>query len=306
MAPTSQTALSTHHPSQDVDQLFHNTGDETVGHVKQDYEFAIGHLKRFSFRELQNATRNFSSKNILGQGGFGVVYKGYLPNGTVVAVKRLRDPNFTGEVHFQTEVEMIGLAVHRNLLRLYGFLLLRSVGRRLREGFGPSVVDGGFAGAAAGSRGRRRRGGGAASVRRSSIAGRLRSVGRRRRLRRCCCGKQRAKTEGRRCCFGLAAVLLRSVGRRLREGFGPSVVDGGFAGAAAGSRGRRRRGGGAASVRRSSIAGSRGRRRRGGGATSAVPLRWSVVDCGKAEGGRRKADGSELLRFFAWENITTN
>lgn len=91
--------------------------------VKQDYEFAIGHLKRFSFRELQNATRNFSSKNILGQGGFGVVYKGYLPNGTVVAVKRLRDPNFTGEVQFQTEVELIGLAVHRNLLRLYGFCM---------------------------------------------------------------------------------------------------------------------------------------------------------------------------------------
>lgn len=89
--------------------------------MQHDCEFAIGHLKRFSFRELQIATGNFSSKNILGQGGFGVVYKGYLPNRTIVAVKRLRDPNFTGEVQFQTEVEMIGLAVHRNLLRLYGF-----------------------------------------------------------------------------------------------------------------------------------------------------------------------------------------
>ncbi|XP_025885148.1 probable LRR receptor-like serine/threonine-protein kinase At5g45780 isoform X2 [Solanum lycopersicum] len=92
-----------------------------TGYVQHDCEFAAGHLKRFSFRELQIATANFSSKNILGQGGFGVVYKGYLPNRTVVAVKRLRDPTFTGEVQFQTEVEMIGLAVHRNLLRLYGF-----------------------------------------------------------------------------------------------------------------------------------------------------------------------------------------
>ncbi|KAM7500564.1 hypothetical protein LguiA_024978 [Lonicera macranthoides] len=91
--------------------------------VQQDYEFDIGHLKRFSFRELQIATGNFSSKNILGQGGFGVVYKGYLPNRTVVAVKRLKDPNFSGEVQFQTEVEMISLALHRNLLRLYGFCL---------------------------------------------------------------------------------------------------------------------------------------------------------------------------------------
>ncbi|OAY24972.1 probable LRR receptor-like serine/threonine-protein kinase At5g45780 [Manihot esculenta] len=94
-----------------------------TSHVQQDYEVHIGHLKRFSFRELQLATGNFSSKNILGQGGFGVVYKGCLPNKTMVAVKRLKDPNYTGEVQFQTEVEMIGLALHRNLLRLYGFCM---------------------------------------------------------------------------------------------------------------------------------------------------------------------------------------
>jgi serine/threonine protein kinase len=91
--------------------------------VQQDYEFDIGHLKRFSFRELQTATGNFSPKNILGQGGYGVVYKGCLPNRTMIAVKRLKDPSYTGEVQFQTEVEMIGLALHRNLLRLYGFCM---------------------------------------------------------------------------------------------------------------------------------------------------------------------------------------
>ncbi|KAL6542774.1 hypothetical protein OROHE_010294 [Orobanche hederae] len=91
--------------------------------AQQDDEFNIGHLKRFSLRELRIATSNFSSKNVLGQGGFGVVYKGLLPNKTMVAVKRLRDPAFTGEMQFQTEVEMIGLALHRNLLRLCGFCM---------------------------------------------------------------------------------------------------------------------------------------------------------------------------------------
>lgn len=91
--------------------------------VQQDYEFNIGQLKRFSLRELQTATSNFNPKNILGQGGFGVVYRGVLPNRTVVAVKRLKDPSVTGEMQFQTEVEMIGLALHRNLLRLYGFCM---------------------------------------------------------------------------------------------------------------------------------------------------------------------------------------
>ncbi|XP_010261776.1 PREDICTED: protein NSP-INTERACTING KINASE 1-like isoform X1 [Nelumbo nucifera] len=87
-------------------------------------EVCLGNLKRFQFRELQIATNNFSSKNILGKGGFGIVYKGCLQDGTIVAVKRLKDGNaIGGEIQFQTEVEMISLAVHRNLLRLYGFCM---------------------------------------------------------------------------------------------------------------------------------------------------------------------------------------
>lgn len=85
-------------------------------------EVSLGNLRRFQFRELQAATDNFSSKNILGKGGFGNVYRGYLRDGTAVAVKRLKDGSAVGgERQFQTEVEMISLAVHRNLLRLYGF-----------------------------------------------------------------------------------------------------------------------------------------------------------------------------------------
>ncbi|PHT48071.1 Protein NSP-INTERACTING KINASE 3 [Capsicum baccatum] len=87
-----------------------------------DPEVCLGHLKRYVFKELWTATDHFSSKNILGSGGFGVVYKGRLNNGTVVAVKRLKDYNAVGgEIQFQTEVELISLAVHRNLLRLWGF-----------------------------------------------------------------------------------------------------------------------------------------------------------------------------------------
>uniref|UniRef100_J3MD80 Protein kinase domain-containing protein n=1 Tax=Oryza brachyantha TaxID=4533 RepID=J3MD80_ORYBR len=84
----------------------------------------LGNVKRFHFRELQAATDSFSSKNILGKGGFGNVYRGQLPDGTRVAVKRLKDGNAAGgEAQFQTEVEMISLALHRNLLRLYGFCM---------------------------------------------------------------------------------------------------------------------------------------------------------------------------------------
>ncbi|XP_010926235.1 LRR receptor kinase BAK1 [Elaeis guineensis] len=92
--------------------------------AEEDPEVHLGQLKRFSLRELQVATDNFSNKNILGRGGFGKVYKGRLADGSLVAVKRLKEERTPGgELQFQTEVEMISMAVHRNLLRLRGFCM---------------------------------------------------------------------------------------------------------------------------------------------------------------------------------------
>ncbi|CAA0820000.1 Probable LRR receptor-like serine/threonine-protein kinase [Striga hermonthica] len=82
----------------------------------------LGNLKTFTFKELQQATDNFSPKSILGSGGFGNVYRGKLADGSIVAVKRLKDlTGTTGESQFRTELEMISLAVHRNLLRVIGY-----------------------------------------------------------------------------------------------------------------------------------------------------------------------------------------
>lgn len=102
-------------------QIFFDVNDQ------YDPEVCLGHLKRYSFKELRAATNHFNPKNILGRGGFGIVYKGCLNDGTLVAVKRLKDYNAVGgEIQFQTEVEMISLAVHRNLLRLCGFCTTES------------------------------------------------------------------------------------------------------------------------------------------------------------------------------------
>jgi somatic embryogenesis receptor kinase 1 len=92
--------------------------------AEEDPEVHLGQLKKFSLRELQVASDNFNNKNILGRGGFGKVYKGRLADGTLVAVKRLKEERTPGgELQFQTEVEMISMAVHRNLLRLRGFCM---------------------------------------------------------------------------------------------------------------------------------------------------------------------------------------
>ncbi|RLM75097.1 somatic embryogenesis receptor kinase 1-like [Panicum miliaceum] len=92
--------------------------------AEEDPEVHLGQLKRFQLRELQVATDNFSNRNVLGRGGFGKVYKGRLTDGSLVAVKRLKEERTPGgELQFQTEVELISMAVHKNLLRLRGFCM---------------------------------------------------------------------------------------------------------------------------------------------------------------------------------------
>ncbi|XP_047160878.1 G-type lectin S-receptor-like serine/threonine-protein kinase At2g19130 [Vigna umbellata] len=77
-----------------------------------------GTLVAFGYRDLQNATRNFSEK--LGRGGFGSVFKGTLGDSSVVAVKKLESIS-QGEKQFRTEVSTIGTVQHVNLVRLRGF-----------------------------------------------------------------------------------------------------------------------------------------------------------------------------------------
>ncbi|XP_077214165.1 LRR receptor kinase SERK2-like isoform X2 [Tasmannia lanceolata] len=94
--------------------------EDVAGEV--DRRITFKQLKRFSWRELELATDNFSEKFVLGQGGFGKVYKGVLADNTKIAVKRLIDYESPGgEAAFLREVEMISVAVHRNLLRLIGY-----------------------------------------------------------------------------------------------------------------------------------------------------------------------------------------
>ncbi|CAF2038577.1 unnamed protein product [Brassica napus] len=81
-------------------------------------EKSDGTLAAFSYRELQNATKNFSEK--LGGGGFGSVFKGALQDSSVIAVKRLEGIR-QGEKQFRTEVVTIGTIQHMNLVRLRGF-----------------------------------------------------------------------------------------------------------------------------------------------------------------------------------------
>ncbi|CAL8106062.1 unnamed protein product [Prunus armeniaca] len=76
--------------------------------------------KWFAVSELERATNGFSQKNMIGQGGYGVVYKGTLSDGTLVAVKHVLDLDSKGDEEFSNEVEIISKIRHRNLLSLRG------------------------------------------------------------------------------------------------------------------------------------------------------------------------------------------
>lgn len=78
-------------------------------------------LKLFSFASIMAATDDFSIQNKLGQGGFGPVYKGKLPDGKEMAVKRLLRSSGQGLQEFKNELVLIAKVQHLNLIRLLGY-----------------------------------------------------------------------------------------------------------------------------------------------------------------------------------------
>lgn len=77
----------------------------------------------FSYEELASATSGFTNEKIIGQGGFGYVYMGILPNGKEVAVKSLKSGSGQGEREFQAEIDIISRVHHRHLVSLVGYCI---------------------------------------------------------------------------------------------------------------------------------------------------------------------------------------
>lgn len=77
----------------------------------------------FTYEDLCIFTNGFSQQNLLGEGGFGCVYKGSLPDGREVAVKQLRVGSGQGEREFKAEVDIISRVHHRHLVSLVGYCI---------------------------------------------------------------------------------------------------------------------------------------------------------------------------------------
>lgn len=81
----------------------------------------IDGVKAFTFSEMALATNNFDGSTVIGQGGYGKVYRGVLSNGNVVAIKRAEEGSLQGEKEFLTEIHLLSRLHHRNLVSLVGY-----------------------------------------------------------------------------------------------------------------------------------------------------------------------------------------
>ncbi|KAK1280744.1 Proline-rich receptor-like protein kinase PERK8 [Acorus gramineus] len=99
-------------------------GSGSRGYAYSPPDPGMGNSKSwFTYDELVQVTDGFSARNLLGEGGFGPVYKGVLSDGREVAVKQLKDGGGQGEREFAAEVEIISRVHHRHLVSLVGYCI---------------------------------------------------------------------------------------------------------------------------------------------------------------------------------------
>ncbi|KAG5525664.1 hypothetical protein RHGRI_032086 [Rhododendron griersonianum] len=80
----------------------------------------------FSYDELKKYTNNFAEANRIGSGGYGKVYRGTLPNGQLIAIKKAQRGSLQGGLEFKTEIELLSRVHHKNVVGLMGFCFERA------------------------------------------------------------------------------------------------------------------------------------------------------------------------------------
>ncbi|KAH9700068.1 Receptor-like serine/threonine-protein kinase [Citrus sinensis] len=88
-----------------------------------DFNRNVPNLRVYSLADIEAATEGFSIRNKLGEGGYGPVYKGVLPCGEVIAVKKLSKSSAQGFEEFKNEVMLTAKLQHVNLIRVLGFCI---------------------------------------------------------------------------------------------------------------------------------------------------------------------------------------
>ncbi|VAI55505.1 unnamed protein product [Triticum turgidum subsp. durum] len=109
-----------------------NNGDINAGSFYSSSEKTLvvmcmpqgnGEEKKLKFSDILKATNNFDKENIIGCGGYGLVYKAELPDGYKLAIKKLHDEMCLMEREFRAEVDALSMTQHQNLVPLWGYCI---------------------------------------------------------------------------------------------------------------------------------------------------------------------------------------
>ncbi|CAH9141755.1 unnamed protein product [Cuscuta epithymum] len=92
-----------------------------TAHIRDVSGISSKESLQYSFVTIQGITNDFSPESKIGEGGYGSVYKGKLPSGLDVAIKRLSRTSGQGAQEFKNEVEVVAQLQHRHLVRLLGY-----------------------------------------------------------------------------------------------------------------------------------------------------------------------------------------
>ncbi|XP_061340578.1 probable serine/threonine-protein kinase PBL9 isoform X1 [Gastrolobium bilobum] len=137
-SPYYNTGLNSKNVSNDGNDLSSTNSKGSAVSVSQTTRsegdiLQSSNLKSFTLAELKTATRNFRPDSVLGEGGFGSVFKGWIDEnslaaarpgtGIVIAVKRLNQESYQGHREWLAEVNFLGQFSHPHLVRLIGYCL---------------------------------------------------------------------------------------------------------------------------------------------------------------------------------------
>ncbi|CAM0946827.1 unnamed protein product [Alopecurus aequalis] len=98
---------------------FYSSSDQTL--VMMRMPWGKGDEKKLKFTDILIATNNFDKENVIGCGGYGLVYKAELPDGSKLAIKKLNSEMCLMEREFSAEVDALSMAQHENLVPLWGY-----------------------------------------------------------------------------------------------------------------------------------------------------------------------------------------
>ncbi|CAL0315955.1 unnamed protein product [Lupinus luteus] len=124
---SSTTSSGSGNNSSSINSNLSSGNNEAKGQILPTHNMRI-----FTFAELKSATKNFRADTVLGEGGFGKVYKAWLDekaasnngsSGTIIAVKKLNSESLQGIQEWQSEVTFLGRLSHPNLVKLLGYCL---------------------------------------------------------------------------------------------------------------------------------------------------------------------------------------